>query len=477
MGGGLQMSDDSGRLRPMKYFACIAAGLIAGASPVTQARGPEFQSRECTPAATAVAARCGVVYVPENHARPRGRKIGLNVLVLPATDGVHRKVAQYDLEGGPGFAATDFVEFYAGDGAIYRKSRDIVLVDMRGTGASNPLRCASIEERERRQPVELMYSPEDVAECAQQSQVASDPRQYTTPAASRDIEAVRRALGYEQFDLNAISYGTTLALQYIADHPSRVHAAVLMGTVPASRTPPRFHAAAAQAAFERLATDCAADPACQRSFGDLRELLRAAIARAPDSAVPPPVFLEKLRNFMYAPASRVRVPLLLSRAARGDFADFTRAGPGSRTFADGLYLSITCSESFDRMDVAGAIAAARATSFGAYRLERQAEACRHWPGIKAAPPAREKRSAVPVLFIAGELDPVSPAEWAQEAAANFSNATLVRVPHGAHVLDGLTGLDTCLDAAAIRFLDQGSADGVDVSCFANMLPPPFEGAP
>lgn len=459
----------------MKSFACTAAGLAACVSLAAHARTPEFEVRECAPAAAAAAARCGVVYVPENHARPHGRKIALNVLLLPAADGVHRKVAQYDLEGGPGFAATDFLAFYASDGAPYRQSRDIVLVDMRGTGTSNPLRCAAIEERERRHPAALLYLPEDVAECAQQSQVASDPRQYTTAAASRDIEAVRRALGYEQLNLNAISYGTTLALQYIADHPARVRSAVLMGTVPASRTPPRFHAAAAQNSFNQLAAECAADPACQRTFGDLHALLRTALEHTPAQSVPPPVFLEKLRTLLYAPASRVRVPLELSRAAQGDFTAFTRAGSGGRTFADGLYLSITCAESFGRMDVSGAIQAARGTSFGAYRLERQAEACEHWPSA-TAPMVREKPSAVPVLLIAGELDPVSPAEWAQEAAARFPNATLVRVPRGAHVLDGLTGLDTCLDAVMLRFFDQGSAKGLDLSCFANMMPPPFEGA-
>jgi pimeloyl-ACP methyl ester carboxylesterase len=440
------------------------------------ARSPEFEPRACPEAAMAAAARCGVVHVPENHARPRGRKIALNVLLLPAVDGVHRKIAQYDLEGGPGFAATDFLEFYAGEGAIYRERRDIVLVDLRGTGASNPLRCAAIEEHERRQPTALLYSRDDVVQCAQQSQVASDPRQYTTAAASRDIEAVRRALGYEQFDLNAISYGTTLALRYIADYPARVHSAVLMGTVPESRTPPRFHAPAAQAAFEKLATECAADPACQRTYGDLHTLLRTALEHAPAQSMPPAVFLEKLRNRLYAPATRVGVPLLLSRAAQGDFSDFTRAGRSGRTFADGLYLSITCAESFGRMNVAEAIGASNATTFGAYRLERQSEACKHWP-VVAAPPARDRTSAVPVLFIAGELDPVSPAEWAQETVARFPQATLVLVPRGAHVLDGLTALDTCLDATILAFFAAGTAKGLDTSCFATMTPPAFEGAP
>lgn len=447
-------------------------------SPVF-AKQPALEARACPGPMASTGARCGVVYVPEDHARPHGRKIGLNVVVLPATGAARdAKRAQYDLEGGPGFAATDFFEFYAGEGAAYREGRDIVLADMRGTGSSNPLRCAGIEEREKRQPTASMYPPELVAECAQQSTVASDPRQYTTAAAARDIDLVRRALGYEQLDLNAISYGTTLALRYMADFPARVHGAVLMGTVPAGRTPPRFHAPAAQASFEKLAADCDADANCHARFGDLRASLRSALERvASMSSLSAPVFMEKLRNQLYAPITRARIPLMLSLAAEGDFREFTAARAGGRTFADGLYLSITCAESFAVMDVPSAIEASRATSFGAYRLERQAEACRHWPVAQPARATGEaRRLNTPVLFIAGELDPVSPADWAEETAARFPEGALVRVARGAHVLDGLTDLDTCLDAVIIRFFDAGTARDLDTSCIPRMLPPPFEGA-
>src|SRR5262249_32496404 len=118
------------------------------------------------------------------------------------------------------------------------------------------------------------------------------------------------------------------------------------------------------------------------------------------------------------------------------------------------------------------IAAARRTTFGAYRLERQRDACAHWPKGNVDPQLmRESRSSVPVLFIAGELDPVAPPEWAQEVAAHFPKGTLVRVPRGAHVLEGLTGLDTCLDAVTIRYFDDASIQ--DTSCFSKMMPPPF----
>ena len=75
---------------------------------------PLFEPGSCEPAAAESGARCGIVYVPEDHANPLGRRIPLHVVVLPATGAQgDEKRAQYDLEGGPGFAATDFLAMYA----------------------------------------------------------------------------------------------------------------------------------------------------------------------------------------------------------------------------------------------------------------------------------------------------------------------------------------------------------------------------
>jgi len=97
-------------------------------------------------------------------------------------------------------------------------------------------------------------------------------------------------------------------------------------------------------------------------------------------------------------------------------------------------------------------AAASATTFGAYRLERQRDACKQWPTGKADPRLmREPDLSIPVLFIAGEQDPVTPADWADEAAKHFVNGLVVHVSHGAHVLDGdIIGFER---AARLRALE------------------------
>src|SRR5690554_8013628 len=81
--------------------------------------------------------------------------------------------------------------------AEVRKQRDIVLIDQRGTGKSNPLAC------EVNQVDELVKTDNDrdlaqiARECLAQFE-QMDLTQYHTVNAIRDFEAVREHLGYQQ---------------------------------------------------------------------------------------------------------------------------------------------------------------------------------------------------------------------------------------------------------------------------------------
>ena len=433
-------------------------------------REGSFLAHECPADLVAPKVRCGSVSVPENRADPAGRRIALNVVVFDALEPGASRSAQFDLEGGPGFAVTESAAFYASDGEAYRRRRAVVLADMRGTGGSGALRCRALEDYARADPGAPLYPVELVWKCRDALDGAADVRQYTTAAASEDIEAVREALGYERIDLNALSYGTTLALRYVADHPDRVRTAVLMGAVPAKAMPPAHHALAADDGLKRLIDSCAQDAACATQYPDLHsDIDRARSRLGPEEGA---VFFERMRALLYLPATSRQVPALLHAAAAG--RAIPPASARQRVFADGLYLAITCSESLAVMNVADAIAEADATPFGSYRLARQRDACAQWP--RAAPDPdlmREPSSDVPILLLSGALDPVAPTAWSVELAKAFPNGRLVVVPEGAHVMDGLDGLDTCLDGMILRFVDTRSAAAIDDTCVSRMRAGPF----
>ena len=114
--------------------------------------GPEDARRESSltlapcqlsaPGRTArTAAECGTFTVYENRDEGAGRTIDLRVAVVPAIRRDPEPDPLVFLTGGPGQAATEsFVGVQSAFMRIHRE-RDIVLVDQRGTGSSNPLRC------------------------------------------------------------------------------------------------------------------------------------------------------------------------------------------------------------------------------------------------------------------------------------------------------------------------------------------------
>ena len=143
-------------------------------------------------------------------------------------------------------------------------------------------------------------------------------------------------------------------------------------------------------------------------------------------------------------------------------------------YSNGMYLSVTCSESLGLMDYALAAAAARKTRFGDYRLKRQRAACTQWPiGRAGRDFLRPARATSAVLMISGRLDPVAPPQWATTLSGSLPNSRQLVIRDGGHIIDGLSGLDTCFDPLAIRFYETADVRALDASCFDSMRAPPF----
>jgi pimeloyl-ACP methyl ester carboxylesterase len=452
----------------MTLFA-LAAALLAAAP------GPVFSEKPCLYERILKFARCGTVVVPEDRQRPRQRTIALNVIVMPATSPTPHAPPLFDIDGGPGLPVTKNAEFYASFGSTYRARRDVVMVDQRGTGGSNPLHCSELSAPQA--AYQPLYPAAAVRRCRRVLESNADLTKYGTRDAVADLDSVRAALGYDKIDLFGLSYGTTVALRYLATHPGRVRAAVLMGVSPASSTPPKNHALAGQRAIKLLFDECRQDAACNALFDPASDVERVR-ARLPSVKGAPSeeVFFEKLRSLMYQPSGARGIPFILSRAAAGDLTPFYEATrpSGPSLYADGMFLSVICSEGVALMDLAAASQAAKGTVFGDYRLRRQRQACAEWPRARVgADHLRPVRSNAPVLLISGELDPVTPPSLADEAARTLPNAKHLIIPSSGHIFDGMTGIDTCLNPLILSFLEAADASAVSGSCMSAMKPPGF----
>lgn len=439
---------------------------------------------------------CGTLEVFENRGTRSGRKIPLNVVLIPALSGAPRPDPIFDIAGGPGVPSTMAASYYAAEARGYRRDRDVVLVDQRGTGKSNLLQCdLETEAPNPRGLLDEMYPPEAVAACREELSKKADLTLYTTPIAMDDLDDVRAWLGFDRINLNGLSYGTRAALVYVKRHPDRVRSAVLMGVAPTNMKMPLHHARDAQRAMRLLFEDCASDAACRGAFPRLQEELAALLGRLdrqPARAaytftasgesvqlqIQRGVFAERIRNILYAPNGARLLPMIIHQAFQGDFQPFLHValeegGGPPKALAEGMYLSVTCAEDTRLIDPAEAKRLDEGTFLGDYRVFQQTRACSMWP---AATLPRDYWdpvvSDVPVLMITGYLDPITPPSWAAEAVRRLPNSRNVLLRYGGHLPDGL-GNAACLDGIILGFIDRGTADGLDTSCVETMTPPPF----
>jgi len=422
-------------------------------------------------------AECGYLVVPEDPHLHRGRSIRLHVVVLRALEPRTGAAPLFHLEGGPGVAAsTAAIAFYLGPGRRYRRYRDVVLVDQRGTGRSHPLRCPEIE---RRSALDDQYRVEDVAACRARLVQRADLGHYGTANAADDLDRVRAALGYERIDLWALSYGTQLAQVYLRSFPGRVRRAVLAGVAPLDFPTPLPHAVNAQRVLDRLFEQCGADPACDAAYPTLHASWETVLARVSAGAIPGlrrGPFGEAVRRLLETTTQQRRLPYLIDRAARGDVSPLLQSLRALRDpTAEGLYLSVACAEGTLRIAEEDVRSFTAGTFVGDHRVRNQLSACRRWPVRPVprtffAPPG----SGAAVLILSGEMDATTPPAYARRVCAAL-RCHLVSFPllaHGPFDLDAWKHGD-CFDRIAVAFYEAEDPSVLDTSCVAAMQPPPF----
>jgi pimeloyl-ACP methyl ester carboxylesterase len=441
-------------------------------------------------------ARCGTYEVFEDRRAGQGRRIGLKVVVVPASVAERLPDPLVFVTGGPGESATQAAAFLSRELRPLLERRDLLLLDQRGTGGSHPLNCTLYDRSGDLQDALGDFFPvEAVERCRAELETKADLGLYTTDLAADDLEEVRQALGYGPLNLYGGSYGTRAILVFMRRHPGSVRTATLEGVDPPNFPMPLYFARDAQRALDGVLGECAAEPACREAFPDIAAEARQVferLARAPvnasvvhpESGEPRTVSLsrdlaaEAVRYLLYQPGGASQLPAVLHAAAQGDFAPLAEfALFGRRVIVSsgalGLYLSITCAEDLPRVGEPDAMAASRGSFLGDYRYRQQSRACGLWPRGRVSPGFAEPvASRAPTLLLSGEWDPVTPPSQAQDALKHLPNGRHVLIPHGAHGSNGMIGAG-CITGLIAAFVERGSAQDLDASCLGQVRRPAF----
>ena len=440
-------------------------------------------------------AKCGSLPVFENRATRQGRKINLKIIVLPATGANRSPDPLFYIPGGPGSSATEDAPGVARLFAKIRERRDLVFLDQRGTGGSNPLNCELFDSSDPQSYFGYFFPLGGVKKCREQLESIADLTLYTTSIAMDDLDDVRAALGYEQINVFGGSYGTRAVLVYLRQHPKSVRTAILHGVAPPNQFMPFDFPQSNERALLGIIAECAADNACNTAFPNLRKDLKTVLDRllvGPIEVEIPTrnqnnteakpglkvklsrdLAAEAIRYMLYHPTFATRIPLYLHQAASGNYVPLAEAALRFRrqivaTGSNGMYLSVTCAEDLPWIKPGEGERLAVNTFLGDYRLRQQREACALWPRASISPDySQPVRSATPALILTGYLDPVTPPGNGDVTARNLSNSLHVVVPYGGHSFGGLEGVE-CVDQIMTRFVEQGNTKDLDTTCVKNI---------
>lgn len=477
------------RAWPVLVVFAVLSGCGTAAEPtVSTAAGLQ----PCVVAGLAEPAECATVRVAESPGDPGGRSIDLRVVVLRAATDTPLGDPIVPLAGGPGQGAAELTAVFTPRFNAFRDRRDLVFVDQRGTGASNPLHCAAPGATASLMGV--LFEPERLAACRDELSARADLTKYTTSLTAADYEAVFDRLGYRQVNIIGTSYGSRLGLELIRRLPSRVRTLTIEAVVPTSFAWPSGAAPDMQAALDALADDCAADTACVQAFPRFRQDIDVAFARvrrdpvmvtvrdpANGSVSPVPFGTTDLayatRGLLYG-NDALALPLWFRRAAGGDFtalaqAYVNRARALDAQIARGVHLGVYCAEDTPFVEWKAAEAAAEGTRIDQYLIDQYRRACEIWPRGAIAASFREPvASNVPTLLMTGRRDPVTPPRTAIEVARTLTRSHLVIFPRGGHGSDGLASGE-CRAGILRRFLDSADPASVDSGCASQDPSLPF----
>jgi len=435
---------------------------------------------------------CGYLTVPEQYENPDGPTIQLAVAILRSQDPNKRSDPLVMLQGGPGGSTIDTYTQILPTSNRLPGNRDVILFDQRGTLYSKPaLTCPELMDltlstldQDLTPEESNQLSLEALKKCRNRLvEEGVNLHAYDSLENAADVESLRQALGYELINLYGVSYGTLLALHVMRDFPQGLRSIIIDSVVPPQVN---FILGAPQAenrAFETLFAACAADPGCNSSYPHLRDVfyelvdqlnakpVEIKVSDSLDGKSYPALFdgdalLSTIFQMMYNSEFIPLLPRIIYNIRAGDYAFVERILSiivFDRTMSYGMYYSVICAEDADfttsEYDLSG-------LPSQIYEYEKDSaqyilDACKLW-NVEELNAIVDKpvQSDIPSLVLAGVFDPITPPDYARQAAQGLSNSFFFLFPAGSH---GQVGSSECADNILLQFLDNPTRSP-DASC-------------
>jgi pimeloyl-ACP methyl ester carboxylesterase len=440
---------------------------------------------------------CGLFTVPENRSDPNSRRIVLSVMTVESPNPNKAPEPVLYLTGGPGESAIAAMTpvLNSEQGQLLVQDRDWIIVDQRGTGYSVPrLDCNIFGIARIASPNAL----QDASQVCWERYAASgiDLSGYTTAENAADMADLREAMGYDTWNVFGVSYGTTLALTMLQQHPEGINAIVLDSILPPQRSFFISDVEMKLQALQRLFDACQQETACGSAYPNLAERFALAVSQLNEQ----PLEVEGLSitgDFLVFALTNTSVfqrdviqqlPAILDQALNGNPEGLLQllGGTASGTDAetgyesdlvaanDGMGLAMNCTrdalfpgvrETLIQIATQDGVANALASLYLRYL-----DACSVWSeDLLPITVPQATDSDVPVLLLVGEWDPSTPPMLAQEAAETLSQSTIIVFPGQGHSV--LLDAESSCPASLVNAFLEMTESSLNTQCVAQDYAP------
>ena len=469
---------------------------------------PEYETVDCPftiPQGTEV--ECGCMTVPEDRSQPDGNQVKIQFAIFKSTPSNPEPDPIVYLAGGPGEHALEAVSLtFDQRFAPLTANRDLIVFDQRGTGYSEPaLNCPEL--------IELSYEVldqdlgnEEVLELENEATRACYERLieqninlslYNSVESAADLNDLRLALGFDEWNLFGVSYGTRLALTAMRDYPDGIRSVILNSTVPLqadlySEVPASF-----DRALNVLFDSCADNPVADNAYPDLETVFFDSIDKlnntpAMFTAIHPlsgesydvlmsgDDFFDFIISTLYTTDVIPLVPKVIFDANNGKY-DTLALLVGSNLLnmelvSTGMHLSVQCSEELPFSSQEEIIASLeKYPDIREYLEDSLGEStfavCEYWTGTTPDPIENEAvYSDIPTLIMSGEFDPVTPPAWGKLASETLQNSWFLEFPGLGH--DVVVSGNECPLDIALAFYNNPYSEP-DRTCLTEIEPPDY----
>lgn len=462
-------------IRPL-LAACLALAGLGLAAPAMAAK-PVYKAAPCIGDFGANLGRvtCGVLSVDESRGTASKRRVAIPVVVIKASAPRPNQPAVFYLQGGPGGAAV-------GSAARILRSplaRDMVAIDQdwvffdeRGSGMASPLLDCGETAMNDAGPL-TPAAAETLKACAALHAAAGvDLSRYNEREVALDVQDLRAALGYKQIDLFGVSYGTSAGMAILRHAPQGVRAVVLDSPWPPEANWAQGGPQLVSDAVRLVMSKCAADAECHKRYPTLESdvvTMAKRFVAGPQQGKVRSYTASDLGGYLmdaaYEDEGARHLPVDLANMVKGDYSALEAHRADRSPYFEGQHLTHLCKEEFpfeDRAKVAD-VGDDPLAQLLVPSMTRYFEVCDAWPvGKPYAIDGLPQSSDIPTLFLAAEIDPGCPPQFARAAAARFSKSQIFIAPNVTH---GVSFRSPCTRGLVRQFFQDPLAK-LDGSCMA-----------